>query len=207
VRSDWYAYDPKSSTFDIASFLDYYVPVKDKWVSYVSSWGKTDEAFMQWKRIVPTAGGARPGNTYVSGGSFESLYVQHDAEMANLLNLQMGMQFSERYDWYVLIGFEELPKLQIFVDPHGVRKLFEIKYVKDPIEQRKRLIHFVSSYQRKRRPTPAEAEENSEDWIHVCEHLRGCYEFEWRGLNCWLVPSEFDRDRIPAHTKHAEIWK
>jgi hypothetical protein len=123
------------------------------------------------------------------------------------INRHLGMQFGERYDWYVLIGFEELPKLQVFVDAHQVRSLFEIKKVKDPIEGRKRLVHWVANHRRRKPTSPAPDAANQEEWIKVCEHLRGCYEFEWKGLNCWLIPSQFDRDKLPAHTKHAEIWK
>lgn len=134
---------------------------------------------------------------------------EYDADANGHIQIHLAHQFSIRYDWYVLVGFEELPKLKIPVEPHGVRKLFEIKAIKDPIEGRKRLIHWVVEHQRRKaRPKDEDArEQEKEEWIHVCEHLRGYYAFDWRGLNCWLIPSEYDREKLLPHLKHSEIWK
>jgi hypothetical protein len=133
-----------------------------------------------------------------------------DLEFNSKVQCHLGHQFSARYDWYVLIGFEDLPKLKMSVNPKAVRRLFEIKKIRDPIEGRKRLIHWVIEHQRKKPKTKQEQEqereEDQEDWIHVCEHLRGYYEFEWKGLNCWLIPSEYHRDKLMPHLKHSEIW-
>ena len=206
-----YDVTPNQPKLQIHSSLFYYCPKSgrladnrfDSKVGFPCNWSLM-QRWQHDRRVHP------PFEYMFPSPPFGKLFIEeYDIEANTHIQIHLAHQFSIRYDWYVLIGFEELPKLKIAVDPHGVRKLFEIKKIKDPIEGRKRLIHWVIEHQR-RKPKPKEEEEKEqeeEQWIHVCEHLRGYYEFEWKGLNCWLIPSEFDRERLRPHLKHSEIWK
>jgi hypothetical protein len=216
VRQDIWQYEVKTENVMRASFLAYHRPVKAErnysdgtaknWRRGLNDNGEDISVFDQWKFLRPAHFQSGAGERMALGGSFDSLYVDpFDPSRTGMLNIHMGAQFSERYDWFVLIGFEDLPKVQIFVNASDVKELFEIKKIIDPIEGRKRLVRFISNYKRKK--ITVTDNEPFEEWIKVCEHLRGCYEFEWRGLNCWLIPSEYDRERLPKHTKHAEIWQ
>jgi hypothetical protein len=200
-----YQIQPQKEEARVNTMLLYYAP-KGNVAYHDLSWANNWTLIRRWN-----AGTYAERDWIVEGPMFGKFpQGETDLELNSKVQCHLGHQFSIRYDWYVLIGFEDLPKLKMSIDPKRARSLFEIKKIKDPIEGRKRLIHWVSEHQRKKpkskQEQEQEREQNQEDWIHVCEHLRGYYEFEWHGLNCWLIPSEYDREKLQPHLKHSEIW-
>jgi hypothetical protein len=103
-------------------------------------------------------------------------------------NLMMGVQFTRRYEWAVLIGRGgNSPRLRVTTDPHGAMALFRSREVPEGKKRREALRNWVRQHMRKKRDDP-------DALIEVRRHLRGATCFRWNDLECEIVPAAFDRE-------------
>lgn len=103
------------------------------------------------------------------------------------MSMLLGMQFSARYEWHVKIGLPKAPRLSLPCSPGEARSLFKARDLPPGKERRAALRHWVSEHVRGRdtdEPTP------------VRQHLRGSTEFTMDQIECELVPSDFDREKV-----------
>jgi len=108
--------------------------------------------------------------------------------------LAIAVALRQRYEWAVNIGFEKSPSVRIVTDPTGMKELFRLRDIADGRDRRDMLMTWVSDHWRKDR-----RDEDME--VYVRKHLRGSRKFEWRGMECEIMPSQFDmeqRDRLIA---------
>jgi len=108
--------------------------------------------------------------------------------------MAISIALRHRYEWAVNIGFEKSPSVRIVTDPTGMKELFRLREVADGRDRRDTLMTWVSDHWRKDR-------RDDEVEVYVRKHLRGSRKFEWRGMECEIVPSQFDieqRDKFIA---------
>jgi hypothetical protein len=108
--------------------------------------------------------------------------------------LAIAVALRQRYEWAVNIGFEKSPSVRIVTDPTGMKELFRLREIADGRDRRDTLMTWVSDHWRKSR-------EDEDVEVYVRKHLRGGRRFEWRGMECEIVPAQFDleqRDRLIA---------
>lgn len=103
-------------------------------------------------------------------------------------DLIVGAQFSSRYYWRVLLGYQGHPRIAFMTDPVGAAAAFRLRDIPEGRERRAALRHWVTEHWRKNRTDPSEEH-------RVRAHLRGATEFSWNGLRCSIVPAAFDRER------------
>lgn len=99
--------------------------------------------------------------------------------------LAIAIALRHRYEWAVNIGFEKSPSVRIVTDPTGMKELFRLRDVTDGRDRRDALMTWVSDHWRKQR-------DDSDVETYVRRHLRGSRKFEWRGMECEIIPSQFD---------------
>lgn len=103
--------------------------------------------------------------------------------------LLTGGQFTARYEWHVLLGFPDAPRIAIPCSAEEARVLFASRDLPDGAERRAALRHWVEAHYRSR---------HDGEPIYVRAHLRGATEFTFDDLVCTLVPSAYDQQRARA---------
>lgn len=117
--------------------------------------------------------------------------------------IAIAIALRHRYEWAVNVGFENSPSVRINTDPTGLKELFRLRDVADGRDRRDALMTWVSDHWRKERGD-ADVE------TYVRKHLRGSRKFEWRGMECEIVPAQFDieqRDRLIADRAEMRLAK
>jgi hypothetical protein len=113
-------------------------------------------------------------------------------------NIAIGIALRQRYEWAVNIGFENTPSARIVTDPTGMKELFRLRDVAPGRDRRDMLMNWVSDHWRQdRRDDDVET--------YVRKHLRGGTKFDWRGMECEIIPARFDieqRDRFIAEREN-----
>lgn len=112
--------------------------------------------------------------------------------------LAIAVALRQRYEWAVNIGFEKSPSVRIVTDPTGMKELFRLREVADGRDRRDTLMTWVSDHWRKQR-----VDDDIETYVR--QHLRGTTKFQWRGMECEIVPAQFDieqRDKLIAERQH-----
>jgi hypothetical protein len=102
-------------------------------------------------------------------------------------NLATGIALRHRYEWAVSLGLENSPSVRFVTDPTGVKEVFRIRDLPDGRDRREALMTWVTDHWRQDRRDP-DVER------YVRKHLRGTTAFSWRGMECELLPSQFDLD-------------
>lgn len=87
-----------------------------------------------------------------------------------------------RYEWHVAMRIDGAPALTFACTPASARSAYRLRDLPTGKSRRDALIHWVSEHYR-----------NPD--IHVSEHLRGKHVFSWRGIECEIVPSAYDREK------------
>lgn len=108
--------------------------------------------------------------------------------------LATGVALRQRYEWAVCLGLEHSPSVRFATDTTGIKEIFKIRDLPEGRDRRDALLGWVGEHWRQDRNDP-------EIEIYVRKHLRGRTEFTWRGMQCELLPSQFDveqRDRFVA---------
>lgn len=115
-----------------------------------------------------------------------------------------GMAFSialsERYSWHVAFGSDTEKSLRLLLptNPLGCLALFKTREKKADETRRAALRHWVSSFYR---------EHGDRDIAFVRDHLRGTTLFDWRGLNCEILVSQFDLEKNEFFKNQADEWR
>jgi hypothetical protein len=94
---------------------------------------------------------------------------------------------ADRYEWRV--RFRAAPgqlSATIPTDPVGAREAFKLRDLPEGRSRRTALRNWVRSHWRSKRP--------ASDPELVQAHLRGETNFNWNGMECELLPSQFDRE-------------
>jgi len=156
--------------------------------------------FITARTILSYLGGVwTEANTRVlHGGTSKSPIYLHEKNEPNTFaqkgGLAISMALHQRYEWAVNIGFENTPSARIVTDPTGMKELFRLRDVAPGRDRRDMLMTWVSDHWRQdRRDDDVET--------YVRKHLRGGTKFDWRGMECEIVPARFDieqRDRLIA---------
>lgn len=97
-------------------------------------------------------------------------------------SIQATLALFRRYEWTVAMSVDGAPKLRFVCTPGSAREAFRLRDLPTGKSRRDALIHWVAEHYRNPQ-------------IHVNEHLRGKHVFSWRGIDCEIVPSAFDREK------------
>lgn len=116
----------------------------------------------------------------------QNIRVQPDKVLHDRVQMLISLQFSRRYDWIAYVRAHRLaPRLAISCDAASARRFFAARDLPKGAGRRAALRHWVTEHYRGTQPK-----------VGVVSHFRGASEFDWRELQCELVPSEYDRDRV-----------
>ena len=103
-------------------------------------------------------------------------------------SLATAIALKQRYQWAVSLGLENSPSIRFATDPTGIKDVFRIRDMPDGKDRREALLTWVTDHWRQDRYDP-------EMETYVRRHLRGATQFSWRGMDCELLPSQFDVDQ------------
>lgn len=103
------------------------------------------------------------------------------------MHLSFSVALTYRYVWGAQFSVGGA-KAIVPVTPAGVLELFNDRDKPDDRDRRAALRHWVNSYLRKK---PL----SEDDFVEVRAHLRGQFDFRWRGFDVRIVPSQYDIDR------------
>jgi hypothetical protein len=106
----------------------------------------------------------------------------HGVPILNPEGLLASQALQRRYEWSVAMRVDGSPALRFACSPGSARNAFRLRDLPPGKNRRDALIHWVCEHYR-----------NPD--IHVSEHLRGKHVFSWRGIECEIVPSAFDREK------------
>lgn len=145
------------------------------------------EGFPQWGQIgLPST---KLGESSEFGEMWAGGAVIHsDKEVSKVIQAAFGFQFSARYDWSVLIGLNNYPRIRFATDPEGVRDVFKFRDMTDGEARRAALCHWVESHYRR-------AHRGSPDVRIIEAYLRGKTDFIWNGMRCSIEPSPYDLEQ------------
>jgi hypothetical protein len=107
---------------------------------------------------------------------------------AGLVSLAIAVALRQRYEWAVSLGLENSPSIRFATDPTGIKDIFRIRDLPEGKDRRAALMTWISDHWRQDRRDP-------EIELYVRNHLRGATAFSWRGMDCTLLPSQFDVDQ------------
>jgi hypothetical protein len=99
-----------------------------------------------------------------------------------------SLALRQRYQWAVSLGLENSPSVRFATDPTGIKDAFRIRDLPEGRDRRDALLTWVSDHWRRDRSDP-------DVELYVRKHLRGATSFSWRGMNCELLPSQFDLEQ------------
>lgn len=102
--------------------------------------------------------------------------------------MHIAMALKQRYEWAVSLGLDESPSIRFATDPTGIKDVFRIRDLPDGKDRREALLNWVTQHWRQDRRDP-------DVEVYVRQHLRGATKFNWRGMNCVLLPSQYDIDK------------
>lgn len=97
----------------------------------------------------------------------------------------LGIQFTSEYFWHADIGWPEHPKIRLPMTAERAAKLFAMRDTPTDSQRRKALLHWIMGHQR-----VLNRGEESEKIVRVVPHVKGVYDFGWKGLNVQIYPSE-----------------
>lgn len=101
------------------------------------------------------------------------------------IQILMGWQFQNYYNWKVYVGWEGEIGITFATDPIGAREIFRLRDIPNGKKRRTALRNWIKEHYRKKRNDPTEKNK-------VIKHLRGATEFNWNGFKCKIIPSEYD---------------
>jgi hypothetical protein len=119
--------------------------------------------------------------------------------MQPALHTSMGLR--QRYEWAVALGLDNSPSIRFATDPTGIKEVFRIRDLPAGRDRREALLNWVTQHWRQDR-------RDSDVEVYVRKHLRGATAFNWRGMNCELLPSQFDidkRDQLKAEREAMHV--
>lgn len=139
-----------------------------------------------------------------SGENFTTVSTMRapgDPEQINSsISVGLAVALTERYSWHVAFGVaEDGPRLLLPTNPGGCLSLFRDRE-KSETGRRAALRHWVSNHYR-------DIETSQADLVYVRDHLRGATNFDWRGLHCEILVSQFDLERNDFFRLQAEEWR
>lgn len=98
-----------------------------------------------------------------------------------------SLALSKEYQWKVnfWIPQSDGPSVSVEIDPVSAKEVFKLREVSRGKSRKDALKHWVSAhYRRQFGPTHAET--------YIWPYLRGAEQFEWEGLHCNIIPSQYD---------------
>lgn len=136
--------------------------------------------------------GARRYLTWTGGRWLHNLaHTDNPYKVEQSMSIQAHMSFSAaltyRYEWGAQFS-AGAAKVIVPVSPAGVLELFNDRDKPENGDRRAALRHWVNAHLRKK-PTV------EDEFVPVRGHLRGQFDFKWRGFDVRIVPSAYDIDR------------
>jgi hypothetical protein len=120
-------------------------------------------------------------------------------EINRSAGMAVSLALTERYSWHAALDAGKGgPRLLLPTNPKGCLALFSDRHKRDEERRRAALKHWVHNHFR------ASSKEGLE---YVRDHLRGATEFNWYGLGCELMVSEFDLEKNDAFRHQASEWR
>lgn len=100
----------------------------------------------------------------------------------------LGQSFAltVRYEWGVCFSLPGTSGVIVNVGAEAIKSLFDDRNKPAYVDRRSALRHWVRQHHRKTR---------GGDFIGVREYLRGEEQFNWRGFDVTVLPSQFDREK------------
>jgi len=129
------------------------------------------------------------GNTFVPNSTAYPRISHFTLEEQDRIRILLGIQFTNRYDWVVQLGYPDRMKINFITNPSSIRDLFKLRDVPEGKKRRESLRNWVSEHKRKRSTI-------EEDTIYVKKHLRGATSFSWDGLEGVIYPAQFDQELV-----------
>lgn len=91
-----------------------------------------------------------------------------------------------RYDWRVRLGIDGGCSVTFPTSSESAKDVFRLRDLPSGAKRRTALRNWIRAHTRKRK------DGISSD---IAAHLRGATRFNWNGLHCELIPSQYDRER------------
>lgn len=111
--------------------------------------------------------------------------------------IAFSMALTERYDWHAALGSTEGPRLLLPTSSAGASALFKDREKAYGKGRRGALRHWVQNHYRSK----------EEDLVYVRDHLRGTTQFNWAGMSCELLVSQFDLEKNEFFKSQASEWR
>lgn len=111
----------------------------------------------------------------------------YSARDQNQPMIATAIALRQRYEWAVALGIENSPTVRFATDPTGMKEIFRIRDIPEGRDRRDALMTWVTDHWRQDRFDP-------DMETYVRRHLRGAVAFTWRGMQCELIPAQFDID-------------
>jgi hypothetical protein len=113
--------------------------------------------------------------------------------------MAVSLALTERYSWHAALGSSKGgPRLVLPTNPKGCLALFSDREKRDEEKRRAALKHWVHNHFRA---------SDKEGLEYVRDHIRGATKFNWYGLGCELMVSEFDLEKNDAFREQAAEWR
>jgi hypothetical protein len=136
---------------------------------------------------------------FVDDGHCRSYNKNFRDQADQAINMAISCALTARYSWHVAFEGKFGTRLVIPTTPSGCLKMFKDR--KGPSEgRRKALKHWVANHYR-----VSSADER--DLHYVRDHLRGNTLFNWKGINCELLVSQYDLEKNELFREQADQWR
>lgn len=106
-------------------------------------------------------------------------------DLSQRIEMAISVQFTLFYQWKVYVSFDNNPGICFMTNPEGAKEIFKLRDIPPGYKRRQALRNWVCEHSR--------ITKHGETTVK--EHLRGKQEFEWNGMRCIIVPSQYDLQR------------
>jgi hypothetical protein len=171
----------------------------EKWYTTEEYWEinrklmKDEVSGHKYEFIIPVPTSGKPGyfippyeiTEYVKNEETKKMYF----ERVHQINLAYNFKLREYYEWFVYIRENEKSVgIKIPILPEASKEVFALRNIPEGEMRRKAICNFVRQHYRT--VMSSYSEEKRE--ILVRKHLRGEDKFNWRGLEVYIIPAEYD---------------
>ena len=116
----------------------------------------------------------------------ESKVKANELTVEDRVGLGQMLALTYRYEWGAQFSIDGSPRFIVPVTPKGALELFRDRDKPQDRDRRAALRHWVNQHLRKTQ---------GGNFSKVREHLRGNTQFNWRGFDVRIVPSQFDEEK------------
>lgn len=188
------------------AFLDY---GKQKWWTNEQGYGftKINKVSDDFNLIFPEYTSLTPGYVYNKQEVVKMIAKEiEDKDSPYLMairNLHMALQLSLTYyyEWscYIKEGPDTLG-IKIPIHPSSSKEVFLMRNVPEGQKRKKAIVNFVKEHYR-----TITDYRGTERELLIDKHFRGELKFNWRGLEVYITPSQYDLQRVKTKKKFLNV--